>query len=298
MKTSSLKKTGILCILLFEFLILRTTSIYAQEEFNTSLSPAERHQIAAKKAREKASRFKARTFVTNLGDTIPYRILKPIDYDPKNRYPIVVCLSGSGGRGTDNIRQIAGCWAAQILSTQENRKKYPCFVFVPQCPPGADWGGSLSEQQKRLWVQSGRALRPSVESFVFSIISLLEKEFSIDPGRRYVTGQSMGGMGSWHYILAYQQMFAAAIPICGGADPDLGHLTVDTPVWAFHGQKDELAPVQLTRNMIASIKEAGGNPKYTEFPEVDHFAWPVAFDTPGLLDWLFSQHRSSGQLVK
>ena len=279
----------ITCIL--PILILIATTIQAQEESDKGLSPTERHFIAAEKAPETARIFEARTYVSHLGDTIPYRLLKPLDYDPKKKYPLVVCLSGSGGRGTDNVKQIAGCWPAQILSKKENRKKYPSFLFVPQCPLGSDWGASLSERQRKAWVQACRPLRPSTESLVFAIISLLEKEFSTDPDRRYVTGQSMGGSGSWHYILTYQQMFAAAIPVCGGADPYLGQMIIELPIWAFQVQKDDLAPVELSRDMIKAIKEAGGNPRYTEFQDADHFSWPLAYDTPGLLDWLFDQKR-------
>ena len=284
-------KVLLIPFLLTCLLILDNTIIQAQDEDSTTLSPTERHFIGVEKAPITAQLFEARNYVSILGDTIPYRLLKPLNYDSTKKYPLVLCLSGSGGRGTDNVMQIAGCWPAQVLSRQENRKKYPCFLFVPQCPPGADWGGSFSEKQKEKWIQAGYPLRPSIESFVFAIISLLEKEFSIDPDRRYVTGQSMGGYGSWHYILTYQQMFAAAIPICGGADPDLGQMMIDTPIWAFHGQKDDIAPVDLSREMIKAIKEAGGNPRYTEFPDANHFSWPLAYDTPGLLDWLFEQHR-------
>ena len=286
------KKLWMIFILFTVILIIAATKIQAQEASDKGLTPTERHFIGVEKAPETAQLFEARTYVSIPGDTIPYRLLKPLVYDPQKKYALVVCLSGSGGRGTDNVKQIAGCWPAQVLSRQENRKKYPCFLFVPQCPPGADWGASFSERQKEQWVQAGYPLRPSIESFVFAIISLLEKEFSIDPDRRYVTGQSMGGTGSWHYILTYQQMFAAAIPICGGADPDLGQMIIDTPIWAFHGQKDDIAPVDLSRDMIKAIKEAGGNPRYTEFPDANHFSWPLAYDTPGLLDWLFNQKRS------
>ena len=281
-------------ILLTCLLTLDFTIIQAQED-DTTLTPTERHFIGVERAPTTAQLFEARHYVSLLGDTLPYRLLKPLNYDPTIKYPMVLCLSGSGGRGTDNIKQIAGCWPAQILSRQENREKYPCFVLVPQCPPDHHWGISLSEKdiefRKAFREEQGRTPIPSIESSVFSIINLIEKEFNIDTNRRYVTGQSMGGYGSFHYILYYQQMFAAAIPICGGADSNLGHMIVNTPVWAFHGEKDNLIPVEISRELIQAIKEAGGNPLFTTFPEADHFSWPLAYDTPGLLDWLFEQHR-------
>jgi hypothetical protein len=43
--------------------------------------------------------------------------------------------------------------------------------------------------------------------------------------------------------------------------------------------------------MVESIKTAGGNPRYNEFPDVGHNVWPHVMDTPGLLNWLFAQKR-------
>ena len=84
-------------------------------------------------------------------------------------------------------------------------------------------------------------------------------------------------------------MFAAAIPVCGGGDPKLARNIVDVPVWAFHGEKDRSVPVKLTREMIDAIKNAGGHPRYTEFPDAGHNIWDEVKNTPGLLEWLFAQ---------
>jgi len=206
-----------------------------------------------------------------------YRLMKPLDYDAKNKYPLVVWLHHGGAPGTDNFRQIEGSGAAQLLSEPVNRKKYPAFLFVPQCPPGSSWGGNSSY--------------PAVDSLVFETISALEKEFDIDVKRRYVTGVSMGGFGTWHFICTRPKMFAAAIPVCGGGDPGLAQNIANEPIWAFHGRKDRSVPVKLSRDMIEAIKKAGGNPRYTEFPDEGHNIWNEVNNTPGLLDWLFAQKR-------
>jgi hypothetical protein len=78
-----------------------------------------------------------RTFVNNKGDTLFYRILKPLNYDPHKKYPLVVNLPYGGQPGTDKIRQTEGAQAADLLATDENRKKYPAFLFVPNCPAGS-----------------------------------------------------------------------------------------------------------------------------------------------------------------
>ncbi|MDB5159507.1 MAG: peptidase-like protein, partial [Mucilaginibacter sp.] len=82
-----------------------------------------------------------RTFVNNKGDTLFYRLLKPLNYDPHKKYPLVVSLPYGGQPGTDKIRQTEGAVAAELLATDENRKKYPAFILVPNCPVGSGWGG-------------------------------------------------------------------------------------------------------------------------------------------------------------
>ncbi|WP_303315874.1 dienelactone hydrolase family protein [Flavivirga abyssicola] len=261
--------------LLITVFVLGIISTQAQTTEEDNLLAIKRHRQAAKNVLEIAKEFEAKTYANNNNETLVYRLLKPLNYDSNKKYPLVVCLSGSGGRGTDNIKQISGCWPSQILSKPENRENYPCFLFVPQCPPNLNWGISSNINQ--------------IESLVFDVIKNIEDEYSVDVDRLYVTGQSMGGFGTWHYILTHPKMFAAAIPICGRGNPELAHKIVDVPIWAFHGAEDSAVSVDYSRRMIKSIKKLGGRPLYTEFENVGHISWPLAYDTPGLLEWLFKQ---------
>ena len=241
------------------------------------MRPADHPDNISEGLKEIAEPFEARTFVDSHGRQLQYRLMKPLDYDSTMHYPLVVCLHGSSAVGTDNVKQVAATLPAQLLSTPENRKKYPAFLFVPQCPRGYGWGG-LPEL-------------PSVDSLVFEAIAALEREFSIDAKRRYVSGYSMGGYGTWHFICARPDMFAAAVPICGGGDPTLADRIVDVAVWAFHGAKDMNAPVNDSRNMIEAMKQAGGNPRYTEFPDAAHNIWEEVYTTRELPEWIFKQKR-------
>jgi hypothetical protein len=229
------------------------------------------------KTKALARRFEAGAFVGSKGDTLLYRLLAPLDYDPAKKYPLVVCLPYGGQPGTDKIRQLEGAAAAEILSNDANRKKYPAFIFIPNCPPGAGWGGIPGY--------------PAVDSLVYEAISSLDRQYGIDPKRRYVTGISRGGYGAWHFICMHPEMFAAAIPVCGGGNPALAPNIVNVPVWAFHGKKDLNVPVSGSRAMIDAIRQAGGHPKYTEFPDKGHDIWYQVSITPGLWDWLFAQKR-------
>ena len=123
-------------------------------------------------------------------------------------------------------------------------------------------------------------------------MNALEDEFRIDENRRYITGASGGGYGTWHFICKYPDRFAAAMPICGAGDPTLAKAVVNVPVWAFHGSVDRNVAVTGSRNMIEAIRSAGGNPRYNEFPGIGHNVWPEVAKTEGVLDWMFSQRKS------
>jgi len=226
-----------------------------------------------------AQTFEARTYVNSNGDTMSYRLLKPLGYDSTKKYPLVVCLHGAAGWGSDNIKQLEGSVEAQILSSPENRQKYPAFLFVPQCPPGTFWGGRMLAD-----------LKPQ-DPVVFEIIDSLENEFAIDSKRLYVMGYSLGGYGAWHFICSHPKMFAAAVPMAGEGDAALAENIVDVPVWAFHGRFDRNVPVSGSRNIVEASRKAGGNPKYTEYPYVGHSIWGEIQKTPELMDWVFAQRR-------
>jgi hypothetical protein len=43
--------------------------------------------------------------------------------------------------------------------------------------------------------------------------------------------------------------------------------------------------------MVEALKKAGGEPRYTEYPNVGHDSWNPAYADPKLYEWLFAQKR-------
>lgn len=115
----------------------------------------------------------------------------------------------------------------------------------------------------------------------------------IDAERIYITGQSLGGMGTWGAIARHAEKFAAAVPVCGIWPTEDAAKMNGVAIWAFHGDKDDAVPVTGSRDMIAALKKAGvkPEPKYTEFPGVGHGSWGPAYEQADLWEWLFAQHR-------
>lgn len=229
------------------------------------------------RSRKLGNIFEARLFVNDQNDTLRYRLLKPKDYDREIDYPLVVNLHHGGGMGNDNLSHLDAAEPAQLLALENNREKYPAFLFLPQCP--------LNSSFRKL------PNHPGISNLIFQAMDSLEKEFSIDDKRRYVIGSSLGGYGTWYFIGVHPDLFAAAIPICGGGDLDMAQNMSNVNIWAFHGENDKAVPVELSRDLISAIRQSGGNPKYTEFSGAGHNIWNKVKATPGLLDWLFEQKQ-------
>ncbi len=114
----------------------------------------------------------------------------------------------------------------------------------------------------------------------------------IDPERVYLTGLSMGGFGCWSLAAKEPNLFAAVVPICGGGNPTWAKRLIDVPIWAVHGDADETVPVKQSRTMIAAIREAGGQPIYTQLNGVEHDSWTQTYRDPyGVLSWMFEQRN-------
>lgn len=218
-------------------------------------------------------------------DSLPYRLLYPLHYNKHKKYPIVLFLHGAGQRGTDNEAQLTG--VPKMLTDSAGREKYPCFIFVPQCAKNDVWvkfpGFPESLQTTALPTSSAQA--------TLAVLDLLIKQLPIDRKRVYITGYSMGGEGSFDFLTRRPQLFAAAIPICSVSDTARAKFIYKIPIWAFHGDQDDVNNVKYSRLMIAALKKYNGTPNYTEYPGIKHNSWSKAYNEPGLFDWLFAQKR-------
>jgi predicted peptidase len=219
-------------------------------------------------------------------DTIHYRLLIPDNYDANLRYPLVVSLHGSGERGYDNEKQLV--YIKDLFLDSLNRKKYPCFVFAPQCPPSPmKW--SMTD---RFIEPVSLPEEPSLPmKLVIQTINELQQKYSINEEKIYITGLSQGGCGVYDIIMRNPGLFAAAAPICGWGDTSKAATITHMPIWIFHGDSDNVVSVNHSRNMVYALKNAGGHPKYTEYPNVNHGSWLNAYKEPDFLEWMFSNNR-------
>jgi predicted peptidase len=222
---------------------------------------------------------------TEGNDTLPYRLLRPAHFDSTKTYPLVIFFHGAGERGTENERQLIH--ASPLFTDSLNRSNYPCFVLAPQCPKGRRWA------EMDWGADTGRMTpQPSVpERLTISVLTELRKSKNIDTTRIYITGLSMGGFGTWDLACRYPKWFAAIAPVCGGGDETKVGVLKKMPVWAFHGDKDKVVKTSRSINMVNALKKAGGKPKLTIYPGVQHNSWINAYAEPEFFPWLFRQHQ-------
>ncbi len=230
--------------------------------------------------------FEPREYVDSAGVSLNYRLMKPIDYRPGKKYPLVIFLHGAGERGDDNLAQLKH--GARDFADEERRRLYPAYVLVPQCPSEkrwveVDWTLDASEMPHK----------PSQSlTLVKELADLMVETAGVDETRVYITGLSMGSFGVWDAIARYENFFAAAAPICGGGDPKTAKKFANLPIWCFHGTNDKVVKFHRTTEMVDALKKLGGTPKFTEYLDADHDTWTKTYANPELYEWMFAQERS------
>jgi predicted peptidase len=216
-----------------------------------------------------------------------YRLFVPREVRLDTAYPLVLFHHGGGGVGNDNVRSLEGPCAREWVGP-ERQAKHPCFIVVPQIPvrEGGPREGRPRTDVMRVHAQT-----------IHEILDALEAECAIDTGREYVTGLSMGGECTWMSLIERPERFAAAVPICAGdkfismTPSELGRNFAHFPLWIFHGDADEVISVEVSRQLVQALRNAGGEPRYTEYPGVGPSCWERAYRDEELVEWLFGQVR-------
>ena len=231
-------------------------------------------------------KFSFNKYAGTKGDTLRYRLLYP-DYDTLRRYPLVIFLHGSGERGNDNDAQLK--WGVMNFATDQAMVMHPALVVAPQCPDGQDWANISENEKTREITLKNSPTRPM--ELVIELIHNLVNTMPVDSNRIYITGLSMGGYGTWEAIERYPNLFAAAVPVCGGGDATRVAQIAHIPTWIFHGSEDSGVNPQYATDMATALIKAGAHPGLTMYPGTGHFSWLAAYSDPLMLEWMFRQHK-------
>lgn len=201
-----------------------------------------------------------------------YLLFLPDSYgEEKKSWPLMLFLHGAGERGND-LQLVKKHGPPKIV---EKQKDFPFIVVSPQCPKELWWDEKLD--------------------VLIHLLDEIVAKYDVDEERVYLTGLSMGGYGTWALGARYAERFAAIAPICGGGTLHMVLKLNEVPIWAFHGAKDQVVPLEESERMVKMINKRGGNAKLTVYPEAGHDSWTETYDNPEFYDWLLS-HRKNDRM--
>ena len=223
------------------------------------------------------------------GDTLKYRILYPQNYSEGKEFPLMLFLHGAGERGSDNEKQLVH--GSKLFLDSTNQSNFPAVVVFPQCPHNSYWANADVDRSgpgvKLKFKENAPATWPM--ELVIKLVDSLKQDDHIKKDQIYVGGLSMGGMGTFEILSRRPETFAAAFAICGGGSTAaVSKYAKNTPMWIFHGAKDDVVNPKHSLEMVEALLEAGAYPQFTLYNDANHNSWDSAFAEPTLLPWLFS----------
>ncbi|MCE5197418.1 MAG: prolyl oligopeptidase family serine peptidase [Armatimonadota bacterium] len=201
------------------------------------------------------------------GSEFKYVIYVPATYNPSQSNPAIIFLNGAGECGTDGLKQLGVGLGTAVMKHAE---RWPFIVIFPQ-----------KQTVESNWEDE--------DVMVLAELKAARAEYNIDQSRIYLTGISQGGHGTWAIGSRHPDLFAAIAPICGWGDEKLAPTLVKMPIWNFHGDADNVVPIERSLEMVKYLKATGGSCKQTIYPGVQHGSWDNAYDEEDLPRW-FLQH--------
>lgn len=213
-----------------------------------------------------------------------------INTEYEGKIPFILFLHGSGERGSDNLAQTkVGLPVLQKSLHEIGVDHY--ILWAPQCPKNLRWTDvdwkSTTHQLK------AEATWP-LEVLMHAVDSMVQNNRAIDPNRVYIFGLSMGGYGTWEYCMRRPDLFAAAMPVCGGGDVANAKRIEHTAIYAYHGTADNVVPCENSKNMVAATKKVNKNVHLVLYEGVGHNAWDQAFaDTANLKKMMAVRKKSN-----
>lgn len=231
------------------------------------------------------ARASALEFTGANGKVLKYRL---VEKTPSNgsKVPLLFFFHGAGQRGDDNTAQLGNL---PDIVTWLDANEAGFKLVAGQVPSGKLWVEvNWSSTSHTMPVEPSETM-----GLLLEFMDTLLADPSVDTNRVYATGLSMGGYGTWDAISRRPEVFAAAIPICGGADVAQASNIKDIPIWAFHGSKDGSVPVFRSRSMMSALWNAGSDAHYWEYPDAPHDVWSRTYRNGDVLNWLFTQNKAT-----
>ena len=208
---------------------------------------------------------------------LDFLLYLPGDYgkDPDQEWPLIVYLHGASYRGTtlDLLKE------ESLPRRLERESKLPFIVITP-----------LGDGEYEFWNKD------ELINSLFTLLEEIQSLYSVDNKRIYLTGNDMGGNGVWEIGLRNPEYFAALVPISGyfGWPPEIPENICDlkdVPIWAFHGGRDDIIPVETGQELVDAIIACGGKAKITIYPNMQIDVRFKIYSDPDIFEWFLSQSQ-------
>jgi len=199
----------------------------------------------------------------------------PEDYgkDPQQEWPLILYLHGAPYRGStlELLKE------ESLPGRLERETDLPFIIVSP-----------LGDGESEFWNQD-EMINP-----LFTLLEEIKSQYSVDNKRIYLTGNDMGGNGVWGIGLRFPGYFAALAPISGyiGWPPEVPENICDlkeVPIWAFHGGRDDIIPVEAGQQLVDALNDCGGNAKYSISPDMKIDVRIKIYSEPDIYEWFLSQ---------
>lgn len=227
--------------------------------------------------------FKRHYLLETANEIMPYRMYVPTTFNAARSYPLIIALHGLGG--TEN--SFFDGYDKVFPGLAEQHGYIVAAPLGYRVDGGYGWGVGNPPRDP-----ADRRSQDLSEQDVMRVLEIVRKQYKIDPNRIYLTGHSLGGIGTWKLGPKYPDIWAAIAPFSGAGAPDSLARITHIPEYVVHGDDDPTVNVRGSRAMVAKMKELGIEVKYTEVPGGNH-GNVVAPNMPGLFDFFDAHVKKS-----
>jgi predicted peptidase len=202
---------------------------------------------------------------------IKYLTSYPESFCEEKEYPLIIFLHGAGTR-SENTELLRENPCFLNLTNRQEERGY--LVAAPLCGV-CNWNEVMSD-------------------LIALAENLTELPF-VDKSKVYLTGNSMGGYGTWELGSLRPNLFAAIMPVCGGGIGWRASALKEVPVRAFHGLRDQVVDPIESLQMAKAVNKSGGRAELILFPECEHNCWDAVYTDEKNYDWLLSFENGKGK---
>lgn len=211
------------------------------------------------------------TWVSPEGTRVRFAIVVP-PMNPGDRLPLVLALHAMAATG-DSVPPWFGMRSLESLFGPALRPLGA--VIVAPDAPGNNWTDPVAERA------------------MIALVNEMKSRYPIDSLRTLVTGNSMGGMGSWFLAHRHPDVFRAAVPLTSfplirhtqfnrtGLGAAFDEMAKDNsgawtapfrqvPVYAIHSRHDESVPFSAESTLVSMIRARGGQVELVALDSLKH----------------------------